>query len=68
MVRSFSSNILVTVNRSACRKKEQTASLVVKAVLNGFRAVDTGATLDIITVGQKKLTLLIPAGQLKHYR
>jgi hypothetical protein len=28
------------------RKKEQTASLVVKAVLNGFTAIDTGASLS----------------------
>ena len=33
-------------NRKHYRKKEQTASLVVKAVLNGFTAIDTGVSLS----------------------
>lgn len=42
--------------------------LVVKAVLNGFKAIDTGElhALEPVTLG--KPMNVLSAGQLKHYR
>ena len=48
------------------RKKDRTTDLVVSAVVNGFRAIDTGLS-SVPTDGLTSADCAI-AGQPKHYR
>jgi hypothetical protein len=50
------------------RKKQRTTDLVVQAVLNGFRAIDTGMFKDMRGSRPVLIPSNCPACQPKHYR